>query len=199
MVSLAWAQPLVWQTSRDDAIARANSEGKLVLLLAGRHTCGNCNYMQNTVCETTTPPIKQLIQNNFIPWLCVVDDSSEWRQYATGLGGFTLPLISCLDPEHPGVYLDRTTSTQSPAAFYARLSSIVANNKPRVEVTQCWLQNNRVNLRFSNVRNGQALAIERSTDLKTWEPVANIVCSDTAATWSEDLHSRGVSFYRVRQ
>ncbi len=112
---------LVWQTSKADAVALAKSEGKQILLVAGRETCGNCKYMRYTVCESASPAIKQLIEDNFILWFCDVDTNTDWYQYADGLGSFTLPLICLIDPDDPDKYLDRTTDIQSPEDFYARL------------------------------------------------------------------------------
>jgi hypothetical protein len=77
--------------------------------------------MRFTVCESTSPPIKDLIQEHYIPWYCDVDTSTEWYTYASGLGSFTLPLIAVIDPVSPDTYLNRTTAIQSAADFYTRL------------------------------------------------------------------------------
>lgn len=116
---------LVWKTSKAEAVSAAISGGKKILLVAGRETCGDCSYMKNTVCESTTPPIQSLIQEKFVTWFCNVDSSTEWNSYAGGLGSFYLPLICCIDPNHPDNYLDRTTGTQTPEEFHARLQAIV--------------------------------------------------------------------------
>ncbi len=78
--------------------------------------------MRFTVCESTNPPIKELIEEQYIPWYCDVDTSTEWWAYASGLGSFILPLIAVIDPNTPNTYLNRTTGIQSAADTYARLS-----------------------------------------------------------------------------
>lgn len=81
--------------------------------------------MRFTVCELQSPPIKSLIEQNYVPWYSHVDNSAEWFPYASGLGGFTLPLICVIDPADPDNYLDRTTGVQDPDDFHARLQSHV--------------------------------------------------------------------------
>lgn len=77
--------------------------------------------MRSTVSESTSLPIKELIQKHYIPWYCDVDTSTEWYAYASGLGSFILPLIAVIDPAAPNTYLSRTTGIQSPTDFYAKL------------------------------------------------------------------------------
>lgn len=77
--------------------------------------------MRFTVCESATPPVKELIEEHYTPWYCDVDTSTEWYTYASGLGSFTLPLIAVIDPVAPNTYLNRTTGRFSAADFYARL------------------------------------------------------------------------------
>lgn len=79
--------------------------------------------MQFTVCELETPPIKNLIEQHYIPWYCDVDTSDEWYPFAENLGPFTLPLISVIDPADSSSYLDRTTGVQEENEFYSRLQS----------------------------------------------------------------------------
>ena len=79
--------------------------------------------MRLTVCEKTSPPIKNYIEENYIAWYSRVDESTEWYPYASGLGSFTLPLICVIDPHDSGTYLDRTTGVQPVDDFYARLQS----------------------------------------------------------------------------
>jgi len=111
---------LVWQTSKETVVSMAKAQGKHILLLGGRETCDNCEYMLS-VCESTSPPIKDLIEQSFIPWFCFVDYSTEWYDYASGLGTFTLPLICIIDPNDSETYLDRTTGIQDIQVFYLRL------------------------------------------------------------------------------
>ena len=80
-------------------------------------------YMKNTVCETTSPGVKQLILDSYVPWYCDVDASTEWYPYASGLGSFTLPLICIIDPDQPDACVNRTTGIQYPSAFFQRLAA----------------------------------------------------------------------------
>ena len=77
--------------------------------------------MRFTVCETNSPPILQTIEQHYVPWYCNIDNSTEWRAYASGLSSFTLPLIAVIDPASPSTYVNRTTGVQSANAFFDRL------------------------------------------------------------------------------
>jgi len=112
---------LVWQTSKETAVSMAKNQVKYILLFGGRETCPNCQYMINTVFESTSPPIKDLIEQSYIPWYCNVDNSTEWYDYASGLGSFSLPLICIIDPNDSDTYMDRTTDVQDTQVFYSRL------------------------------------------------------------------------------
>src|SRR6476660_8908542 len=127
-LALAWsclaavhAQDLAWLTDKDQVMEAAMLEGKLVLLLAGTSNCFLTRYMQDEVCATLDPPIRDLIRDKYVPWFCDLDSSADADLYAADLGLFTLPLICCIDPAQPEQYLDRTTGTQSEPDFYARL------------------------------------------------------------------------------
>ena len=115
------SSPLKWVTSKEEAVSAALSQGKYILLMAGRYTCGLTSYMRLTVCETNDPPIKTVISENYVPWFCDIDNSTEYYPYETGLGSFYLPLICRIDPRNPDVYLDRSTNIQEIEPFYARL------------------------------------------------------------------------------
>jgi hypothetical protein len=128
------AYALLWYTSKETAVSVAKAQGKPILLLAGRvvllgglQNCSNCEYMINTVFESTSPPIKALIEEKYILWYSDADTSQEWWVYAYDLleYGFTLPLICIIDPNHSGTYLDRTTGAlqyyPDYQPFYSRL------------------------------------------------------------------------------
>ena len=114
---------LSWVTSRDEAVSAARAQGKTILLLAGRETCSNTIYMRDTVCQKDDPPIRETIENHYIPWFCDVDSSTEWYSYASGMDSVTLPLICRIDPDNPDAYIDRTTGVQDTDVFYNRLTS----------------------------------------------------------------------------
>jgi hypothetical protein len=121
-------QSLTWVNSKAQAVSLAQSQNKLILLLAGRPTCPHCIYMRGTVCETNSPDIKGTIQQNYIPWFCNMESSTEWVPYAGGLGSFGLPLICCINPTNANAFLDRTTGERPVQQFYNRLQSHVQTN-----------------------------------------------------------------------
>ena len=124
LLTTAQAAPIVWKTTRAQAVAAAQASGKLILLMAGRESCGHCQQMKYTVCEL--PSIRPIIDAHYVGWFCVVDTSTEWLSYATGLGGFTTPLMCVIDPNDPLHYLDRSTSSQTESVFKTRLLSHVS-------------------------------------------------------------------------
>ncbi|HOW65479.1 MAG TPA: thioredoxin family protein [Candidatus Paceibacterota bacterium] len=125
------AQTLNWIRNKEDAMATAKAEGKLVLMLAGRDTCSNCKTMKNTVAETANPPIKELLLEHFILWYSVVDTSPDYKDYDDGLrAGWGLPLICVINPNNPAAFLSRSTGVQQAAAFYPRLVADVSTLPP---------------------------------------------------------------------
>ena len=111
--SSAFAGTLVWQTSKETAVALAKSQGKKILLIAGRDPgCSVTVWTKYTAAESVSPPIKSLIEQHFIPWFCDIDASDEADSYATGMGRYNLPLICVIDPNSSSTYLDRTTGAQ---------------------------------------------------------------------------------------
>jgi len=197
--STASAASLTWLESKTDAVSAARSQGKLVLLLAGREdTCGNCRYMLNTVCESLSPPVKELIQDRYVPWYCDVDTKSDWQPYALGLGSFTLPLICCIDPNTTNQYLARTTGVQTAQAFYDRLLAAARTSRPGIQVS---LTQGVVSLMITNLTVGITNQVERSfdpSDRGGWSVVSTFVSPATATNWTE-VYDRGCpkAFYRV--
>jgi hypothetical protein len=123
-----------WASTREEAVARATSSGKLILLLAGRETCGNCRYMKYTVCESAT--VLPVLDGGYVCWFCPVDTSTEWYSYAGGLGTISLPLICVIDPGEPLAYLDRTTGTFPEAEFQVRVRSHLPEHPLRIQIVK---------------------------------------------------------------
>jgi hypothetical protein len=121
---------LTWETSKSAAMAIAQREERIILLIAGQTSCGNTTYVLNTVIQSIWPEIKGLLREHFIVWYCEVDSSTEWHPYASGLGSFPLPLICLIDPVHGDEYLDRSTGIQTPEEFYARIREMVPTTVP---------------------------------------------------------------------
>lgn len=193
------AAALVWQMSKSAAIEQARKQGKLVLMLAGRNTCGNCDFMKNTVCESASPPVAALVECEFVPWFCDVDVSREWAGYAGGLGSFILPLMCCIDPAKPNVYIDRTTNIQTQQDFYNRLLSRTTARATNIPSAQVRVENGRAILAVTNTVFGRNLQIERSADLKTWVEAGMLACRSRSTNWSEPvIPSTRQVFYRAR-
>ena len=114
-----------WHTTRASAVAAAQASGKRILMIAGRNTCPNTQFMKTNMCERAS--IRQVIDPYYVCWYTIVDDNpAESDAYAGGLGAYILPLICVINPNDSLHYLDRTTNRQSDeAAFRARLLSHV--------------------------------------------------------------------------
>ena len=129
IMGLAWqttAQAAIsWYTTRASAVAAAQASGKRILMIAGRNTCPNTQFMKTNMCERAS--IRQVIDPYYVCWYTIVDDNpAESDAYAGGLGAYILPLICVINPNDSLHYLDRTTNRQSDeAAFRARLLSHV--------------------------------------------------------------------------
>jgi len=184
------ADAIVWQASHAQAVETARNSGKLILLLAGRDTCGNCQYMKNTVCET--PSVRSVIDANYVCWFCPVDSSTEWYAYASGLGTFTLPLMCVIDPGDPSRYLDRSTGTQSASVFEDRLRSHLPTAAVAVTITRT------TSSRLSWATESQLqFRVQRSEDLIHWNFVGGIVLGDGSPAEFEDSFTANPCFYRV--
>ncbi|MFC1840323.1 thioredoxin family protein [Thermodesulfobacteriota bacterium] len=112
---------LIWETTRKAAYLKAVSEKKKILLFGGRGSCGNCRYMRDKVFEAMKPPIKTILEKNFVIWAADVDRSREWYPYVRGMKEFDLPIICVIDPNKNNIYEDRTTGRQDIPDFYSRL------------------------------------------------------------------------------
>ena len=128
-ISLCWTlQALAggesdWvETTRAQAAAAAQGVDKLILLVAGRDTCPNTQYLKTNMYLRLS--IEQVFNPNYVLWYCNMDHSTEWLDYSGGLGAFVSPLVCVIDPHDALHYLDRTTGpvTNEPA-FRARLVS----------------------------------------------------------------------------
>ena len=83
--------------------------------------------MRFTVCESTEPEVKQLLEKYFILWYADVDVTTDYYQYSSGLDGYILPLIAVISMDSPDTYLDRSTSTQSSLYFNHRLKQHIGD------------------------------------------------------------------------
>jgi hypothetical protein len=98
----------------------AAATGKLVLMLAGRDSCGNCTYMHETVCESDS--VKPVLLEHYVTAFIDIDNSSDWRPYAPS-GGFTLPLIVIIDPANATTAISSTTGIRDESEFLADIEA----------------------------------------------------------------------------
>ena len=125
--AITYGAPLNWCKSQAQALSIAQNEGKFVLLIAGRNTCGNTRYMRE-ICESNIS-VHRLIEQNFVPWYCDTD-SKDWYKYAQGLSdSIYLPLICCIKPSTTVLFFDRSTGTQTTINFFNRLQAIINTQK----------------------------------------------------------------------
>ncbi len=185
-----YADPVVWREARTEVVETARNSGKLILLLAGRETCGNCQYMRNTVCETAG--VRQLIDTNYVCWFYPVDSSQESYVYATGQSSFPVPLMCVIDPGDPTKYLDRSTGTQTVSIFEDRLSSHV----PTARTTVTVLGTTSPRLRWAT-ESQLRYRVLRSEDLVHWNFVEGLILGDGSPTESLDQSFTNRCFYRV--
>jgi hypothetical protein len=129
-----------------------------------------------SVCNSTSPPIKALIEQSYIPWFCYIDYSTEWWDYADGLGYFTLPLICIIDPNHSDTYLDRTTNVQDIQVFYSRLLQYSELDPDGDGMPDIWEV-----AYFGNISRNGTLDYDNDglTDLEEYEHGTNPVNPDT--------------------
>lgn len=122
MITSAYATELKWEKNAQSAFYKAMSEKKKILLFVGRDDCGKCRYMLTQVFDSEKPPVKTLLENNFVLWFSDADKSTEWHRTAIDLSEIPLPLICIIDPDSSDkVYEDRTTGIQHSPDFYSRL------------------------------------------------------------------------------
>ncbi|NLD38977.1 MAG: DUF255 domain-containing protein [Desulfatiglans sp.] len=114
--------PLTWVTSKAEAVTKALSEGKYILLLAGASYCQHCYNMHYVVSETNNPPIKAVIEENYVPWYCDIMVSDEYKPYSTEP---YIPLTCRIDPRDPEKFIDQSYGSylNHEQTFYNRLLS----------------------------------------------------------------------------
>lgn len=184
------AEQLVWRASRAEVVEAARNSGKLILLLAGRDTCGNCQYMKNTICEF--PSVRQVLDTNYICWYCPIDTSTEWYPYATGLGSFTLPLMCVIEPGNATNYLDRTTATQSLSVFEARMGS----HLPTKPISVSFVRTTTSKLLWTT-ESQLRYRVLCSEDLVQWTFIGDMVVGDGSQAEVLDPTSARRRFYRL--
>jgi len=200
--SISQAQPLTWIDSQDQALSLATNQGKMILLLAGRPGCANCDSMHDTVCESVTPPVKALIQEGYVPWYCDIDNSNEWRTYGADLTSFTLPMICIINPTNAAVYVDRSFNIQPAKTFYPRLLNQAGFQMTNAHINSIFVSNGVARIELNQLTFGATNYLERSFDIQPpapWESTTNFV-SLSRTNIMEDPVDPGFErvFYRIK-
>lgn len=195
------AGTLNWIDSRDEAIMQAQRDGKKILLIAGRNDCAECDYMHNLVCESTNPPVRLLIESEYVPWFCNIDFGDDWKPYAVGLTSFPLPLICTIHPTNTATYMDRSVGIQTPVTFHRRLlvkALIQITNANFVNIS---VSNSVTSLEISRLTYGATNYIERATGMKEsihWVPMTNFVSLARRNTVTLQDDGGGAAYFRIR-
>jgi hypothetical protein len=198
------AELLTWVTTKAQALAAAQSQGKRILLVAGRPGCAECEYMRFTVCESTNPatPVKALIQEAYVPWYCNIDISNEWQPYSGGWSSFSLPMICTVHPTNSSTFIDQSFSYQSPKVFYNRLLTIAAFHLTNAVINNVTVSNGLAVLTMNRLTFGATNHVERSYDLKQadgWVTVADFVSLSRTNRIEDPVDGASESvFYRIK-
>lgn len=124
-------QPIVYETSLASAITRAQYEGKLVLLNAGRPSCSDCQGMKTNF-DTVSPPVRQWLKATCVIYSCDIDTSTDWEAYDGGNTGFALPLTVFIDPNAPATTYASTTGLVPASTYLSTVTARAKNNLPLV-------------------------------------------------------------------
>ncbi len=110
------AQEITKTLNRTDAIARAQEEGKLILVQMGRPNCSDCRGVSNHLARVS-PPIKQTTMAGYVYWYINIDKSNEEDPYVAGMGQYALPVMAFVDPNNPDKMLQRVNGSLSPSTL----------------------------------------------------------------------------------
>ncbi len=179
-----------WVRSRADALSAAAESGKRILMICGRDTCSNTSHLRNTVCEDAE--VRPLLASNFVLWYCNCDnDYDDYRYYAGGLGGYSLPLVCVINPETADEYVERSTGFMDKAAFLAFLGRASEGQAP----------SRPYGLEASITADGVALTWNASRRVSSYEVWCGDALVETTAGCSftdSTLQSGSLCTYRVR-
>ena len=121
---------MTWYLNRSAAFNAARSQGKQVLLIWGRTTCGICKGVRQRLGQY---PLKPIVDKNYILWFsnCDVHDrnSSEVGNYLAVLtGSVALPALCVIDMYDDKVAHGLTTGPKYEAELREILNRYVAND-----------------------------------------------------------------------
>ena len=121
---------MTWYLDKSVALDSARSQNKQVLLVWGRFTCGNTNWVKNRLSE---PPLKSIIEEHYILWFSnsniYYPNSPEVADYLSVLTGYiTLPAICVIDTFDITVAHGLKTGPQSVEVLQEMLQGYVSND-----------------------------------------------------------------------
>lgn len=129
---------LEWETNKAAALAKAQLENKLVLMLRGDPACSHCIQARDVLCETTNPDIRETINNQYVPWFSDVNLTDEGDEYLESYTIYLYPIFACINPNASEDCLDLSSGDQDTRSFYARLQSHVNAPEERVAFLLFW-------------------------------------------------------------
>ena len=121
-----WVREVV-VSGRKEAIETAKMERKRILLVSGRDSCGNTEYLKKVVLENAS--VKRKVFDDFVVWFndCDAKGFEVWR-YSAGLGAYTLPLVCAIDPYDAENFIERRTGFMGSEEFLSFVDQL-ANKK----------------------------------------------------------------------
>jgi hypothetical protein len=169
-----------WSTAINDAL----SQGKFIMLVSGTPGCGNCVFVEDSTFAATNPPVHQLVQEALVYESCNPNDCTDWQAYTQDYptGGWPMPLVCLIDPQHPSSYLWRNFGSITSSQFYnSACLSLLTRIQPvsslvNGAVYHQTVTNEQGRLTFTNVYvasasfllNSQGWSSAASADHRTW-------------------------------
>jgi hypothetical protein len=166
------AQTLVpYTTDRNTALAEAYKQKKMVLLVAGTDACVACQQLESIVFQTTSPALKQLIENYLIWWYCPIDHGcNDYTNYSADVGSYPLPLVCIINPYTYTNYLYRGFGYNTASYLLSKFSTAISS-QPILSVIPYSVD--QIQLIWNNP-SGTMFQVQSLTDLKrTWKTIVS--------------------------
>jgi hypothetical protein len=128
-------KPVEFISNYQEAVEKAKAEGKMLLLMAGNQSCGNCSMMKNSLKTDTGSGLNALASDMYV--VCYLDANDPANQsvlapFTAGLpSGYGLPLTAVVDPNNPDQAVGRVMTGILDAPILSRLMAEQASiNRP---------------------------------------------------------------------
>jgi hypothetical protein len=201
---LAGAQTLTWYTNRAGALQAAAAKGQRVLLIVGTAACDNCAQVE-ALCAS--PSLSPMVAAEYATWYDDYQVSDDYTNYWPGPMGYTLPLISIIDPlstnAYPDNYLYETFGPQLSGTFSNKLYHYVGVTNAFL---QCAAGPHGPRITATQLSYGQVVSLDRCANvLRTNTPWSAILTYTNTATnlpikslSFSDTNAPARAFYRIR-